>query len=842
MTTAITTSTTDSQMHNNIMAAGLRDRPLMLATGRYAQWHSRFLRYIDTRLNGDPLRKCILEEKEAIHLQLTGIRDEIYSIVDACKTAHDMWIAIERLQHEEAASWDLGKRTWGGRVRSFGTVPVRWGAQEWLGKMWCFWRERRFRVLLAFVSSTSTDSTTDSVSAAASVFAACVKLSASPLPNVDSLGSVGLPRIKEGLVQLSLREGLSQLRPQPQMPWSLNVMIHDGLQKLVSQLEIHGISLSQEDVNLKFLRSLPSEWKTHTLIWRNKTDLEDKSLDDLFNSLKIYKSEVKHSSSLGTESHNLAFVSSTPADNTNDSVSVAVNVSAVGTKLYASTLPNVDSLSNVVIYSFFASQSSSPHLDNEDLKQIDVDDLEEMDLKWQMAMLTMRARRFLQKTSRNLGANGATSMGFDMAKVECYNCHRKGHFARECRSPKDSRRTTVAEPQRKNVPVETSTSNALVSQCDGTGTYDWSYQAEEAPNDFALMAITSSSSNSSSNNEVSPCSKACSKAYSQLQTQYDTLTENFQFSSKNLTDLITSQTTSTHGLGYVSSKDDSASDRFPPSGGYHVVPPPITGTFMPPKPDLVFHTPPSDENEHLAFNVQLSPTKPEQDLSSRPSAPIIKDWVSDSEEDDIPYVSKDVPSFAQSPELVKSPRHFGQLCQAPISVAPSVPLRSNPHSKGSRKTKKACFVCKSKDHLIKDCDFHTRKLANKPYASRDIHKQYAPVNHFKFPLHKVPATAPPKSQSVLTTADRTSKSPLRRHLPRHPSSNSRNSSPRVTAAKASVVSVAQGKKGTWVWRPKCLDLDYDLRTTSASMTLKRFDYHDTLGRSKSVMARVPKRI
>nr|GFC81560.1 hypothetical protein [Tanacetum cinerariifolium] len=90
-----------------------------------------------------------------------------------------------------------------------------------------------------------------------------------------------------------------------------------------------------EDVNLKFLRILPSEWKTHTLIWRNKTDLEDKSLDDLFNSLKIYESEVKHSSSLGIDSHNLAFVSSTPADSTNDSVNAAVNVSAVSTKLFA---------------------------------------------------------------------------------------------------------------------------------------------------------------------------------------------------------------------------------------------------------------------------------------------------------------------------------------------------------------------------------------------------------------------------------------------------------------------------------------------------------------------------
>nr|GFB08912.1 hypothetical protein [Tanacetum cinerariifolium] len=225
--------------------------------------------------------------------------------------------------------------------------------------------------------------------------------------------------------------------------------IHDRLQKLVSQLEIHGVSLFHEDVNLKFLRSLPSEWKTHTLIWRNKTDLKDKSLDDLFNSLKIYESKVKHSSSLGTESPNLAFVSSTPSDSINDSVSAAVNVFAAGTKLSASTFLNVDSLSNVVIYSFFASQSSSPQLDNEDLKQIDADDLEEIDLKWKMAMLTMRARKFLQNTGRNLGANGLTSMGFDMTKVECYNCHRKCHFSMECRSPKDSRRTAVAEPQRR---------------------------------------------------------------------------------------------------------------------------------------------------------------------------------------------------------------------------------------------------------------------------------------------------------------------------------------------------------------------------------------------------------
>nr|GFC51536.1 hypothetical protein [Tanacetum cinerariifolium] len=221
----------------------------------------------------------------------------------------------------------------------------------------------------------------------------------------------------------------------------------------------------------------------------------------------------------------------------------------------------------------------------------DADDLKEMDLKWQMAMLTMRARKFLQKTGRSLGVNGPTSMGFDMAKVECYNCHRKGHFARECRSPKDSRRTDVAEPQRRSVPVKTSTSNAIVSQCDGTGSYDWSYQAEEEPTNFALMDFSSSSSNSSSD----------SAAMFDCDNYYSSESDNDSCPPSNLY------------------------DRFVSSGGYHAVPPPMTGTFMPPKPDLVFHTPLYDENEHLAFNVQLSPTKSDQDLPSRPSAPIIED-------------------------------------------------------------------------------------------------------------------------------------------------------------------------------------------------------------------------
>nr|GFB03701.1 ribonuclease H-like domain-containing protein [Tanacetum cinerariifolium] len=240
---------------------------------------------------------------------------------------------------------------------------------------------------------------------------------------------------------------------------------------------------------------------------------------------------------------------------------------------------------------------------------------------------------------------------------------------------------------------------------------------------------------------------------------------------------------------YYSSESDNDSwppsnlyDRFVPSGGYHAVPPPMSGTSMPPKPDLVFHTPPSDENEHLAFNV-----------------------------------TKDVPSFAQSLELVISPRISGLLSPPPMSVAPPVPLRTHSPSKGLRRTKKTCFVCKSETHLIKDCDFHARKLAQKSYASRDIRKHYAPMNHSKIPLHKISAAAPPKSQSVLTAAARTVSvvkpkfSKTRPNIAPYAMSKSK-SPPRVNAAKPSAVSAAQNNHGKWVWRPKCLVLDHDLRT------------------------------
>nr|GEU42331.1 putative ribonuclease H-like domain-containing protein [Tanacetum cinerariifolium] len=335
---------------------------------------------------------------------------------------------------------------------------------------------------------------------------------------------------------------------------------------------------------------------------RNKADLEEQSLDDLFNSLKIYETKVKQSSSTSTASQNLAFVLSSYMDSTTDSVSTAASVSTACPKLPASLLPNVDSLSNA----------------------IDVDDLEEIDLRWKMAMLTMQARR-------------------------------------ECRSPKDTRRAGAANPQRRIVPVKTSTSNALVSQCDGTGSYDWSYQAEEEPANFSLMAFSSSSSDTEA-----------------------------MFNCAN----------------YYSSESDCENwppsnlyDRFQPAGGYHVVPPPYTGTFMPPKPDLVFHTAPTAvETNHLAFNY------------------------------------------------------------APLT-----------HSKSHKYMVPTAVLTQSKP---------VSNTAVRPVSAA---------------LPNITMTRPRHAHHVVTKF----KSPIRRYITRSPSSNTNNSSPRVTVVQAPVVSATQGKQGTW---------------------------------------------
>nr|GEW85503.1 uncharacterized mitochondrial protein AtMg00810-like [Tanacetum cinerariifolium] len=142
----------------------------------------------------------------------------------------------------------------------------------------------------------------------------------------------------------------------------------------------------------------------------------------------------------------------------------------------------------------FGGNAATKKTDNEYLQQIHLDDLEEMDLRWQMDMLTIKARRFLKNSGRKFSLNGNKTIGFDKSKVECYNCHKRGHFARECKASR-SQDTKYKESTRSNVPVETHASAALVSY-NGLSGYDYSDQAEEGPTNFALMAYSSTSSNS----------------------------------------------------------------------------------------------------------------------------------------------------------------------------------------------------------------------------------------------------------------------------------------------------------------------------------------------------------
>ncbi|GKE82372.1 putative ribonuclease H-like domain-containing protein [Tanacetum coccineum] len=160
---------------------------------------------------------------------------------------------------------------------------------------------------------------------------------------------------------------------------------------------------------------------------------------------------------------------------TNGEVNTAHGVITASTQATTINLTTIDNLSDAVICGFFASQPNSPHLNNEDLQQINPDDLEEIDLTWQMAMLTMRARRFLKNTGRKLTVNGTKTIRFDKSKVECYNCHQRGNFARECMARKNQENRN-RENRRRVMPVETTTSNALIS-CDCLSDYDWSDQA-----------------------------------------------------------------------------------------------------------------------------------------------------------------------------------------------------------------------------------------------------------------------------------------------------------------------------------------------------------------------------
>nr|GEZ30921.1 hypothetical protein [Tanacetum cinerariifolium] len=246
---------------------------------------------------------------------------------------------------------------------------------------------------------------------------------------------------------------------------------------------------------------------------------------------------------------------------------------------------------------------------------------------------------------------------------------------------------------------------------------------------------------------------------------------------------------------------------------------------MPPKPDLVFNTAHiAVETAHSAFTIKLSSFEPTQDLShtNRPSTPIIEDWVSDSEDDSETTAPQIAYSFVQSTKQVTPPRHFVQPVEAPILADTPKPTSLNTSSSGKRKNRKTCFVCRSVDHLIKDCNYHAMKKAQptpRNYVHRGTHKQNASFTRHHPQIHMVPAIVLTQSKPISTAVrpicaavpkimvtrprhahsiETKSKSTFRRHITHGQSLKISNLSPRVTVAQAPVVSAAKGKKEKWV--------------------------------------------
>ncbi|GJY14637.1 ribonuclease H-like domain-containing protein [Tanacetum coccineum] len=542
--------------------------------------------------------------------------------------------------------------------------------------------------------------------------------------------------------------------------------IFNRLQKIVSQLTILGEIITPEELNLKFLRSLPTEWGMHVVVWRNKSDLGSISFDDLYNNFKIVEPEVKRSviSSSNSGSQNLAFLSG--HSSTNDVNTANVHVSTGSTPVStASTNNSTACLSDATVYAYLATQPNGSQVVHEDLEQIHEDDLDEMDLKWQLALLSMKARKFYQRTGKKIIINGSDTAGYDKKKVECFNCHKLGHFARECRNPRSQEnRNRSQDSSRRTVNVEESSSKAMLA-IDGTG-FDWSYMAdEEASTNFALMAFSDSEVQ---NNKT--CSKTCLKNFEDLKSKYDKLRielnksesdldsykkglasvekqlvfykknesmlcdqivvlkrdasfneldinglkkqverlkkekednqfkiDNFENASKSLDQLIGNQISDNNKKGI----------------GYNAVPPPLTGLFAPPSIDLSnsglekFKQP-----EFKGYGVKVNKGASEnvsKEVKKTSDAPIIEDWVSDCDEDKTVVLES---LNVQKPKQAGQPR---KVSQNPRNNSTSwntqMPKKLGV---GFQFTPKACFMCGSFNHLIKDCDFHDKRMVHKP--------------------------------------------------------------------------------------------------------------------------------
>ncbi|GJV57584.1 ribonuclease H-like domain-containing protein [Tanacetum coccineum] len=254
------------------------------------------------------------------------------------------------------------------------------------------------------------------------------------------------------------------------------------------------LCVSTKDANQKFLRSLPSAWSQVSLIMRTKPGVDSLMLKALLHHPLAHK--MWHSFQR----------------------TLAVLMMLVPLMVFLTLLVITQNM-NILHHTPYL-QINRPQLDHEDLEQLDELDLEEMDLKWQVAMISMRMKKFYKKTGRKLQFDAKEPVGFDKTKVECYNCHKTMHFAREYRTKgnQDSKRRDAWNSSNKDKENgrrsgKQEDSKALVT-IDGEGV-DWTSHSEEE--DYALMAYNSSGSDT----EVTSCLKECKESYAELKKLYD---------------------------------------------------------------------------------------------------------------------------------------------------------------------------------------------------------------------------------------------------------------------------------------------------------------------------------
>ncbi|GJR79190.1 hypothetical protein Tco_0149975 [Tanacetum coccineum] len=262
---------------------------------------------------------------------------------------------------------------------------------------------------------------------------------------------------------------------------------------MVSRLAILGVIIAQEDLNLNFLSSLPPEWNKHVVVWMNKPEVETMSINDLYNNFKIIEQKVKKTVGTSSGGQNLAFMTAPSSRSTNDANTACLQVNAASPSVNAAS-PQVCTVnvSDNTVYAFMVENPNGSNVLHQDLEQIHEDDLEVIDLKWQLSLLSVKAKKYYQRTGKKIFINANDIAGYDKSKVECYNFHKLGNFARECRAPRSKEGQFRNQDNTRKQGNNEDTSSKEMLAIDGVG-FDWSDMVEEqVQTNIALMAFSDS--------------------------------------------------------------------------------------------------------------------------------------------------------------------------------------------------------------------------------------------------------------------------------------------------------------------------------------------------------------